>query len=95
MASARLLVASWDSPRRYTSRILKEFSWMIDERKVIGKVAAGHRLGLRDWLILRRTGHRMGAPVSLSETRELLKCLTKTKQSASPRDASTSNECAK
>jgi len=95
MASARLLVANWDSPGAYTSRILKEFSWMIDERKVIGKVAAGQRLGLRDWLILRRTGHRMGAPVSLSETRELLKCLTKTRQSTGPSEKSSSTECAK
>jgi flavin-dependent dehydrogenase len=94
MASARLLVANWDTPERYKSRILKEFSWMIDERKVIDKVAAGQRLGLQDWLILRRTGRRMGAPVSLSETRELLKCLTK-KKSTSLRDSSISNECAK
>jgi flavin-dependent dehydrogenase len=95
MASALLLVANWDAPERYISRILKEFSWMIDERKVIGKVATGQRLGLRDWLILRRTGRRMGAPVSLRETRELLKCLNKTKESTLLKDASTSNECAK
>jgi hypothetical protein len=94
MASARLLAANWDSPGKYTSRILKEFSWMIDERKVVDKVAAGQRLGLQDWLILRRTGHRMGAPVSLRETREILKCLNKNK-STSPRDRSISNECAK
>lgn len=95
MASARLLIANWDSPRRYTSRILKEFSWMIDERNVIDKVAGGERLGLKDWLILRRTGRRMGAPVSLGETRELLKCLTKTRHSSKQSGASTSNECAK
>jgi hypothetical protein len=79
-ASARLLVASWDSPRRYTSRILREFSWTIGEKGVIDKVSSGETLGLRDWLILRRTGRRMGAPVTLSETRDLLRCLERTRR---------------
>lgn len=95
MASANLLVANWDSSRRYTTRILKGFSWMIDERDVIDKVANGQRLGMRDWLILRRTGRRMGAPVSLSETRELLKCLKKTGQSSNKSGVTVSSECAK
>ncbi len=81
MASARLLVANWGSPRRYTSRTLREFSWMIGEKTVIDKVSSGEQLGLQDWLILRRTGRRMGAPVTLSETRELLKCLERTRRS--------------
>jgi hypothetical protein len=81
MASARLLVASWGSPRRYISRTLKEFSWMIGEKAVIDKVSSGEQLGLQDWLILRRTGRRMGAPVTLRETRELLKCLERTRRS--------------
>ncbi len=83
MASARLIVANWNDSRKYTSRTLKAFSWMIGEKTVIDKVADGEQLGLQDWLILRRTGRRMGSSVTLSETRELLKCLEKTRRSSS------------
>ena len=95
MASARILVANWDRPQRYTSRVLEEFSWMMGERKVIDKVARGERLRLKDWLILRKTGRRMGSDVSLAETREFLKCLTKTARTDSHKESPASSECAK
>ncbi len=78
MASARLLVDHWQDPKAYSSAILKEFSWMMDERKVIKKVLDGAPLGMRDWITLRRTGRRMGSHVTMAQTRELLKCLNKT-----------------
>lgn len=95
MRSARLLMEHWDSPSGYTSRILKEFSWMIDERAVIAKVAAGTRLGMRDWMILRKTGRRMGSDVSLAETRELLKCLTKNAGNGNPAKEPYTSGCPK
>ncbi len=95
MASARLLVENWNDPQAYTSRVLKRFSWMIDERKVIGKVAAGAQLGMRDWIILRRTGRRMGSPVTMAQTRELLKCLKRTSAETRRLSEPTAGECAK
>lgn len=95
MSSARILTENWDDPMRYTSRILKEFSWMVDEREVIRKVAAGARLGMKDWLILRRTGRRMGSNVTLAETRDLLRCLTRNGSNESRLNEPKASECAK
>jgi len=95
MTSARLLVENWDDARAYTSAILRQFSWMIDEKKVIGKVAVGAQLGMRDWIILRRTGRRMGSPVTMSQTRDLLKCLKKTSAETRRLAESHAGECAK
>ena len=95
MDSARILVNCWDDPRSYTSKILKEFSWMMGERRVIGKVARSESLNLRDWLTLRKTGLRMGSSVTVSETREILKCLTKPQACNRRENTSAQSECAK
>lgn len=95
MASARILLDCWDAPRTYTSRILKEFAWMMGERRVIGKVARNQPLHVRDWLTLRKTGFRMGSSVSLNDTREILKCLTKPQACNGKAKASAQSECAK
>ncbi len=76
MKCARLLLKNWDDGRRYTKSVLKEFAWMEGERRVIGRVTRKETLSLKDWLVLRHTGRRMGAHVSLSEVRGLLKCLS-------------------
>lgn len=95
MDSARILIDCWDDPRAYASKILKEFSWMMGERRVIGKVAKSEPLNLRDWLTLRKTGLRMGSSVTVSETREILKCLTKPQAWNSGENAAAKSECAK
>ena len=93
MGSARILVESWDNPKAYISRILREFSWMMGERRVIGKVASNKRLHLGDWLTLRGTGLRMGSSVTVAETREILKCLTKPQASNRNETASAQGGC--
>lgn len=87
MTSANLLLAEWDDPDRYAARILRTFSWMAGERKVINKVWRGERLSIPDWIILRGAGKRMGSEVSLGEVRTLLHCLTKFENRAGKADA--------
>ena len=48
LKSASLLLANWEYPDAYQRAILKEFSWMKEERRVVNKVVQGKCLGLFD-----------------------------------------------
>jgi flavin-dependent dehydrogenase len=65
MKSVRILVNNWNDPEGYTEEILKEFSWLDRERKVVDKLAKGRPLNLLDARVLlensrRRMDMRMG-----------------------------------
>ena len=63
-------------PRAYSDAVVREFSWMTDERKIVEKAMAGRGLSLPDWRILQRNaasmGIRMGVPDLLAVLRTLL-----------------------
>ncbi len=75
MRSVRILMDRWDDPEGYTEAILKEFSWMKAERKVIDKLMKTEHLGVSDALVLRRNSRRMGMRVGLREAGMLIKNL--------------------
>lgn len=63
-------------PRAYSDAVVREFSWMAEERKIVEKAMAGRGLSLPDWRILQRNaasmGIRMGVPDLLAVLRTLL-----------------------
>ena len=63
-------------PAAYSDAVVREFSWMADERKIVEKAMAGRGLSLPDWRILQRNaasmGIRMGVPDLLAVLRTLL-----------------------
>ncbi len=77
MRSAQVLIENWDDPERYTTRLLKTFSWMAGERRAIDKVLRGERLSISDWLVLRGSGKRMGSELNIGGVKSLLACLNK------------------
>ena len=72
MRSARLLVERWDDSAGYTRAVLKEFSWMKGERKVIDQLSRGEALGPESAWVLRKNSKRMGMQVGLKEASILL-----------------------
>jgi flavin-dependent dehydrogenase len=72
MRSAQLLTDWWDDPEGYATAILQEFSWMGNERRVVDRLIANERLGLRDALILKRNSARMGMGIGLKDALTLL-----------------------
>ena len=65
MRSVRILLDNWDDPEGYTEKILREFSWLDRERKVVDKLAGSRSLSVFDARVLlensrRRMGMRMG-----------------------------------
>ncbi len=75
MKSVQILLKWWDNPDGYTKAILKEFSWMKSERRVIDKLRANEPLDVSDAWVLRRNSRRMGMQVGLKEAGFLLKRL--------------------
>ena len=62
--------------RAYSDAVMREFSWMAEERRVVEKAMAGRGLSLPDWRVLQRNaasmGIRMGIPDLLAVLRTLL-----------------------
>ena len=62
--------------RAYSDAVVREFSWMTDERAIVEKAMAGRGLSLPDWRVLQRNaasmGIRMGVPDLLAVLRTLL-----------------------
>jgi flavin-dependent dehydrogenase len=77
LKSAHLLLANWDDPEAYRRAILKEFSWMEEERKLLDKAAQGKRLGLYDAKILSNSTRRFRINLDYSKGLFLLKSLVK------------------
>jgi flavin-dependent dehydrogenase len=77
LISARLLLANWENPQAYQRAILKEFSWMKAERKLIDKAVQGKRFGLLDVQALRNGTKRFNIHLSYGQGSILLKSITK------------------
>jgi flavin-dependent dehydrogenase len=60
MRSVRILLDNWDDPEGYTERILREFSWMDRERRVLDKLVESRSLRIVDaWILLENSNKRM------------------------------------
>lgn len=75
MRSVQILMQWWDDPDGYPEAILKEFSWMKPERKVIDTLRRRGPLGIKDAWVLRKNSKRMGMQVGLREAEMLLRNL--------------------
>jgi len=75
LKSAQILVDHWDDPAGYKDAILREFSWMENERRVINKLRENNSLGMKDAWVLKKNSRRMGMRVGLKESLLLLKNL--------------------
>jgi flavin-dependent dehydrogenase len=61
MRSVRILLDNWDDPEGYTEKLLREFSWLDRERKVVDKLAGSRSLSILDaWVLLENSHRRMG-----------------------------------
>ena len=75
MQSVHILLKWWDDPDGYTRAVLKEFSWMENERLVVDKLRRNETLGIGDAWVLRKNSRRMGMQVGLKKAGLLLKRL--------------------
>jgi flavin-dependent dehydrogenase len=75
MRSVQLLLEHWDDPVSYTRAVMKEFSWMQKERKVIDKLRFSKPLGIRDAMVLKQNSKRMKMDVSIKNAIALLQNL--------------------
>lgn len=73
MKSAQILVENWNDPRAYERAILKEFTWMEGERRVIDKLRKGEHIGLRSGLVLKKTTGRMNMKLHLWQALKVLR----------------------
>ncbi len=77
LKSARLLLANWEDPSAYQRAILKEFSSMKEERKVVEKARQGKRIGLIDAWVLKNSTKRLSMNLELYQALRLLRSITK------------------
>lgn len=75
MKSVQILLQWWDDPKGYTEAILREFSWMMPERRVIDKLRGTGPLGMKEAWVLRKNSKRMGMRVGLKEAGMLVRNL--------------------
>jgi flavin-dependent dehydrogenase len=75
MKSVQLLMRYWGDPDEYTQAVLKEFHWMLGERRVLEKLRKGRPLGIRDALVLKRNSKRMGMQIKLGDAAKILRRL--------------------
>ncbi len=77
LKSARLLLANWEDSGAYQRAILREFSWMKEERKVVDKVRQGKGIGLLDARVLKNSTKRLSMNLELSQALRLLRNFSK------------------
>jgi hypothetical protein len=75
MRSVQILMQWWDDPKGHTAAILREFSWMKPERRVIDKLRGNGPLGMKEAWVLRKNSKRMGMKVGLKEAGMLVRNL--------------------
>lgn len=74
---ADLYLEHEDDPDAYSDAVVREFSWMADERKSIGRVLAGEGFSLADWRVLRQNAAGMGIDVGVSDLLAVLRTLVR------------------
>ncbi len=75
MKSVQLLLKCWDDPKGYTRAILKEFSWMKSERRIVDKLRRNLPPSLAEAWVLKKNSVRMGMHVPLKNAAQLLRRL--------------------
>jgi hypothetical protein len=73
--SFQILIDYWDDPAEYKEAILREFSWMENERRVVDKLRKDEPLGMKDAWVVRKNSRRLGMQVGLKESLLFLKNL--------------------
>jgi len=75
MRSAKILLDHWNDPAGYKEALLREFSWMEGERRVIDKFRTREPVSVKDAWVLKKNSRRMGMQVGIKEAIRLLKNL--------------------
>ena len=75
MRSAQILLDNWDNPDGYRETILKEFSWIDDERRLIDKLRRREALKMGDAWVLKHNLKRIGMNIGISDAAKLMKRL--------------------
>jgi len=75
MRSTQVLIDNWNSPDRYRESILKEFSWIDDERRLIDKLRKKEPLNMGDALIIKNNSKRIGMNIGLAKAAIFMKRL--------------------
>ncbi len=78
LKSASLLLDNWEDPEAYEKAILKEFSWMKGERKIVDKAAQGKRMGVFDARIFVNSTKRFEMNINCNQGLSLLRSISKT-----------------
>lgn len=72
MGTVQLLLRHWDDPEAYTAALLREYSWMEDERKVVDRLLSGTSPGPGDAWVLKKNSKRMGMRIGIRDAALLL-----------------------
>jgi len=75
MRSAQILINNWDNPDSYRESILREFSWIHNERKLVDKLMNMAPLNMGDAWVLKNNSKRIGVNVGLTEAAMYVKRL--------------------
>lgn len=75
MRSAQILLDNWGSPDDYRETLLKEFTWIDDERKLIDKLRRREALNMGDAWVLKNNSKRIGINIGLTDAARLMKRL--------------------
>ena len=78
LTSASVLLTNWEEPASYQKSILKEFSWMKDERQVLEKLVHHRPLGIFDGTTLRNSVSRLKMEFNYSQSFSLLNSINRT-----------------
>jgi flavin-dependent dehydrogenase len=75
MRSAQILMDNWNSPDNYRKSILREFSWIDDERRLIDKLRKRQPLNMGDALVIKNNSKRIGMNIGLAKAAIFMKRL--------------------
>jgi flavin-dependent dehydrogenase len=76
--SAAIMLANWEAPEAYREAILREFSWMKEERQVLDKMVLGKKLGIFDAAALSHTAKRLKMNLDYVQALNLLSTVNRT-----------------
>jgi flavin-dependent dehydrogenase len=75
MRSAQILLNNWDNHDSYRESILREFSWIHNERKLVDKFRNMAPLNMGDAWVLKNNSKRIGVNIGLTEAAKYVKRL--------------------
>ncbi len=75
MRSVQIFIDNWDDPEGYSETLLREFSWMDRERRVVDKLEGSGSPSILDARILMENSRRMGMRIGVIDALRMVRSL--------------------